>query len=110
MKLPNGDRAVVDLDKLADYCLNPEHGRGRHKARVFAAVLGLRKDDAGFLGQALREAARECEVAPTLEDDYGQRCMLDFDMAGPAGEGRVRSVWIVRRNENFPRFVTCYVL
>ncbi len=41
MKLPNSDRAVVDIAKLRDYCLNPAHPRGRHKARVFAAALGL---------------------------------------------------------------------
>jgi hypothetical protein len=40
MKLPNGDQAVVDIAKLRDYCLNKDHLRGRHKARVFAAVLG----------------------------------------------------------------------
>jgi len=87
MKLPSGGRAVVDLDKLADYCLNPEHARGRHKARVFAAVLGLRRGDAEFLSQALLEAARECQAAPTLEDDYGQRYVLHFKMTGPAGGG-----------------------
>ena len=25
MKLPNGERAVVDIVKLSDYCLNPDH-------------------------------------------------------------------------------------
>ncbi len=31
MKLPNAERAVVDLAKLRHYCLNPTHPRGRHK-------------------------------------------------------------------------------
>ncbi len=44
MKLPNGERAVVDIIKLQDYCLNPAHPRGQHKARVFAAALGLTPD------------------------------------------------------------------
>ena len=39
--LPNPDRAVVDLAKLRDYCLNPQHEEGKHKARVFASALGL---------------------------------------------------------------------
>jgi len=34
MKLPGGERANVDVAKLRDYCLNPTHPRGRHKARV----------------------------------------------------------------------------
>ncbi len=29
MKLPNADRAVVEIEKLRDYCLNPVHPRGR---------------------------------------------------------------------------------
>jgi len=40
MKLPNPERAIVDLKKLRDYCLSSEHPRGRHKARMFAAILG----------------------------------------------------------------------
>ena len=34
MKPPNGERAIVDIAKLTDYCLNPEHARGKHKARI----------------------------------------------------------------------------
>ena len=36
-KLPNADRAVVDLGKLRDYSLNPLHEVGKHKARVPSA-------------------------------------------------------------------------
>jgi hypothetical protein len=38
VKLPHVELAVVDIAKLRDYCLNADHLRGRHKARVFAAV------------------------------------------------------------------------
>ena len=41
MRLPNPSRAFVDASKLRDYCLNAQHPRGRHKARVFASALGL---------------------------------------------------------------------
>ena len=41
MKLPNADRAVVEMQKLVDYCLDPEHPRGKHKARVFLSSCGL---------------------------------------------------------------------
>jgi hypothetical protein len=36
MKLPNSEKAIVDIAKLRDYSLNPEHESGGHKARVFA--------------------------------------------------------------------------
>ena len=40
MRLPNGDRAVVDVRKVRDYCLSAEHPRGQHKARVFKRAWG----------------------------------------------------------------------
>ena len=44
-RLPRADRAVVPREKLEGYLLNPEHEIGRHKARVFAATLGIRRGD-----------------------------------------------------------------
>ena len=41
MLLPNAEKAVVDISKLRDYCLNPNHEVGKHKARVFSAALNL---------------------------------------------------------------------
>ena len=110
MKLPNGDRAVVDIEKLRDYCLNPHHPRGRHKARVFAAALGFTADHASDLAAGLLAAARDDEATPGEGDDFGQRYVLDFKMSGTHGEGLVRSIWIVRTDEDFPRLSTCYVL
>jgi hypothetical protein len=40
MKLPNSDKAIVPIEKLRDYSLNPSHSVGKHKARVFESVLG----------------------------------------------------------------------
>ncbi len=59
MKLPNGTNAVVDIVKLRDYCLNSGHPEGRHKARVFRATLGMKREDAEELRAALLAAARD---------------------------------------------------
>lgn len=48
MKLPAGDRAVVDLAKLSEYALSPNHEEGKHKARVFAAALGIGSEHASW--------------------------------------------------------------
>lgn len=63
MKLPNGERAVVDVRKLSDYCLNLASPRGRTKARVFESVLGLKRANAEALRRQLLRAAteEECE-------------------------------------------------
>jgi hypothetical protein len=65
MKLPNHDRAVADIDKLTNYNLNNEHPRGKHKAKVFAAALGLTQEDASELQSALLAAANSYEATAT---------------------------------------------
>jgi hypothetical protein len=110
MKLPNPDRAVIDLEKLVNYGLNPEHPRGKHKARVFAATLGLKQEDALELQRAIFAAAQTHEATLTERDKYGQRYVIDFTMTTVLGSALVRSAWIVLTAEDFPRLVTCYVL
>jgi hypothetical protein len=61
------------------------------RTRLLEAVL---REDAGFLGA----------------DDYGQRYALDFSIQGVGGVAMVRSLWIIRHGEDFPRFTSCYVL
>jgi hypothetical protein len=110
MKLPNAERAVVEIEKLWDYCLNPAHPRGRHKARVFLSSCGMTAEHADELRDALLNAALNLEAELGEEDDYGQRYVIDLEVTGPTGTAVVRSAWIVRRDEDFPRFVSCYVL
>jgi Domain of unknown function (DUF6883) len=110
MKLPGGKRAVVDIGKLRDYCLNEHHPRGRHKARVFASRLGITAADADWLRRALLKAAAENQAAAGDRDDYGQRYVLDSGLAGPAGRATMRSSWIVLNGEDFPRLISCYIL
>jgi hypothetical protein len=110
MKLPHAEHAFVDIAKLREYCLNPRHPRGRHKARVFAAALGFGAEDAGLFSSILLRAVLESSAVPTEKDEHGQRYIVDFPMAGPKGQALVRSSWIVLDGENFPRFLTCYVL
>lgn len=109
MKLPGGERAYVDMTKLRDYCLDPMHPRGRHKARAFAARLGLTSARAGALRDALLAAARENDAVAGEHDGFGRRFAVEFLMEGPKGPVNVRSAWIVRESEDFPRLTSCYV-
>ena|ERR1051325_9256807 len=110
MKLPNSDRAFVDIAKLRDYSLDLDHPEGKHKARVFAAALNLTRSDADWLLGELLRAARQMDCLPGRRTTHGQRYTLDFILAFEGRSARLRSVWNVRRNEDFPRLVTCYVL
>jgi hypothetical protein len=110
MLLPNGDKAVVELEKLRDYCLNPAHPVGKHKARVFASALDFTAADALTLRQLLLQAARTEKATDGLLDRFGQRYLIDFDAVHRGYAARVRSSWIILANEDFPRLVTCFVV
>lgn len=110
MKLPNGSCAVVDIEKLVDYCLNPAHPRGKHKARVFQSACGLQAEHAVELRRQLLDAAVEGDAVTRPALGFGDRYMVELEVAGPSGTAPVRSLWIVRQGEDFPRFVSAYVL
>jgi len=58
-----------------------------------------------LLAAALRE---ECLSGRRTE--YGQRYTVDFLAIRNEREARLRSAWIIRPIEEFPRLVSCYVL
>ncbi len=109
MKMPGGDAAIVDPGKLAGYCLNPEHPRGKHKARVFATALGFTAENADELRVALLKAATTADAQPAGSDRFGDRYVLEFEVRGPRGSGILKSTWIVRRGERAPRLTSCFV-
>lgn len=110
MKLPNPDRAIIDIHKLSDYCLNLEHPDGQHKARVFKSALGISLDNAEELRLALLQAIQVHDAIPDKRNQYGQKYIVDFTMNRAKQRAIIHSVWIVRYIEDFPRLVTCYVL
>jgi hypothetical protein len=110
MKLPGHERPIVDVTKLRGYSLSAAHPDGKHKARVFASVLGLAETDAEWLRERLLEAARQLECQLGRRTAHGQRYLIDFVLVRSSRSAKLRSVWIVRLGEDFPRLVTCYVL
>lgn len=110
MRLPNGNRAFVDIVKLSDYCLSPLHPLGRHKARVFDSALGLKSEHAEELRQVLLKEACEADATLGTRDYYGQRYTIDFELEAGDRVAVVRSAWITLADEDFPRFTSCYVL
>lgn len=110
MKLPNGAAAIVEISKLRDYCLDPFHPRGRHKARVFQSTLGISQADADWLRAALIEAAGEAVAVEGASDEYGDRYTIDFEISRGDRRAMIRSAWIVLQGQTFPRLTSCFVL
>lgn len=110
MKLPGGENAVVDIAKLRDYCLDPLHPRGKHKARVFSSALGLGRADAEFLQLELLHAAGQLDAIEGIVDEFGRRYTVDFELERHGLNALIRSAWIIQTGDTVPRLTTCFVI
>lgn len=110
MLLPYAENAVIDIRKLRDYCLNPDHPQGKHKARLFSSILGMTVENAQDLRQILLEAVKVHEVELGRCDNFGQRYTLDFTLEWQGKSTTLRSAWILEQDSNTPRLTTCYPL
>ena len=91
-------------------CLNPEHGDGKHKARLFSAALGMGIKDAEALRDALLQAVQTQEAQLGLYDVHGQRYTINFSLDWCDRQAIIRSGWIIDRGSEIPRLVTAYPL
>ena len=110
MTIPNLECAVVDIRKLRDYCLNPTHDEGKHKARLFAAALDMTRNDAKDLRDALLQAVKTHDAKLGRRDRYGQRYVVDFMLEWRGKRAMIRSGWIIEHGSNTPKLTSCYPL
>jgi len=108
MALPNAHRAIIDRSKLSGYVLSSSHPIGRFKARFFYG-LGYDPEDPDRLSDDLRFQHLVREAVERSTSKYGTRFEIRGPLTGPNGRrAEVVSVWFVRSEEDFPRFVTAY--
>ncbi len=110
MKIPNADLALVDIRKLSDYCLNPMHDEGKHKARLFTAALDMTADHAEELRSVLLQVVKTQDAKLGRRDEFGQRYTVDFPFDWRGKRAMIRSGWIVEHDSQIPRLTTCYPL
>jgi hypothetical protein len=108
--LPYHLSAELDSAKLRDYCLSPTHPRGRHKARVFAAVSGLSAEDSIWLQNAILSNLLRSEANLQRSDEFGERWQVDILITRQTWHAVVRTIWIVDHALASARFITCWVL
>lgn len=108
MRLPNADGAQVDVEKLNRYLLSQTHPIGRSKARFFRGV-GFDESNIETLERGLIGIAKTGEIAETETSLHGVKYILDGLITTPSGDRiKVRTVWIVDKGQDRPRFVTAY--
>jgi len=109
MRLSNSHKAVVDIEKLRNYSLNPNHPVGKHKARVFRAALGITEAHAGWLRERAMEAALSDYAELGAKSVFGDKYVIDSTIEFEGKSAVVRFTWIVEFGTDFPRLTSCYV-
>jgi hypothetical protein len=107
-KLPNGERAIIPMEKLVDYCLNPDHPRGKDKARVFASVLGITQNNASQLATLVQQAAVNGEVSKETTTAFGRYYRVDWTMPSQP-DVVLRTIWEIAVGEEIPRLVSAFL-
>jgi len=109
MKVPNADNAIIATEKLRDYLLNPEHRRGRSKAKKLLSM-GYQTD----LWQQLETDLRQqhlfsADIDTSDTNEYGIAYTIVAVLSGPNGDTALfRSVWQIDVGKDQPRLITMY--
>ncbi len=110
MRLPNAENAFIPDDKLYGYCLSEEHPYGKHKAFLFKTLLEISYENAEVLRNAILEAVLVHEAIHTKTISFGKLYTVDFPFERNNRSVVIRSGWIFRNEEDFPRLTTCFIL
>ena len=110
MKLPNREKAYIPSAKLHNYLLSNIHSVGKWKARFFRAH-GFDETNEDVLGQQLLNIIHSENVKDVVESPHGMKYIIDGRLEGPTGRLiEIRTVWIIDKDQDRPRFVTAYPL
>jgi hypothetical protein len=107
MRLPYAELAVLPFEKVTGYLLNDAHPEGRSKAAFFQRV-GFRTDEPHILRRALLDLAPVVDVEEIVFT-FGRKYIGVGIIRTPSGrEVAVVTVWVLRRGQPPPYFVTAY--
>lgn len=107
--LPNYENAVIPNDKIFGYCLNLNHERGRHKARVFKQVFGITANDGEILKKTILHGLKKNEVINKVENIFGTLFTIPMTITIFDKTASITTAWIIRTETNIPKLTTCFV-
>lgn len=108
MNLPGASDAWIPPEKLTRYLLCLTHPVGGPKAKFFRHY-GFHEMNVHLLEEQLLLIARSEQVVEVAESPYGTKYSVDGTVRTPTQQVlTVRSIWIVEKGRNAPRFVTAF--
>jgi hypothetical protein len=108
MKLPNGAQAEISMEKLIGYCLNPNHPKGKDKARVFKSALAITAENAERLYDLVKQAAIEGEVVQQSNTSFGKIFKVDWIIPGTENI-QLRTTWEIAAQSTYPRLISAFI-
>ncbi|HEY9828493.1 MAG TPA: hypothetical protein V6D19_23890 [Stenomitos sp.] len=106
MKIPNGDRAIIEPAKLTEYLLNTEHKRGGAKAKLLL-YFGYSSENWQQLESDIRKFHLDTDVNMIKETAYGVRYEITANLRTPTNRQLlVKTVWQIDTGTDFPRLIT----
>ncbi len=109
MKLLYGSQAIIPEGKLVDYCLNPLHPDGKHKARVFEKALGITQKNSVKLKQLVLQSAEFGEIIIEQENNFGKIYRVENEVEGLNQKEILCTLWIIRKGDNIPYLTSCFI-
>jgi hypothetical protein len=99
----------IPLDKLYEYCLNPEHPRGGYKAILFEQTLGISRKNADVLYELLQKVVKETDAQLVRSDKFGDYFRIDYELDGIRGKETLRSTWMIPKGSQRARLISCFI-
>jgi len=108
MFLPNADKAIISERKILEYLLSTTHPSGKSKAGFFFTI-GFSLIDYFIVLEQLKSIPVNNPVKSFEENNYGIKYIIDGELQGKNSKRyNIRTVWIIEKNENYPKFVTAF--
>jgi hypothetical protein len=110
MKLTNKEKAYVAISKFLEYLLSETHPIGKTKSKYLRSA-GFNETNVSLLKQGLMNIAQSEDIIEVISSQHGVKYIIDGSIKTPAGNFiKMRTVWIIDKEQKSPRFVTAYPL
>jgi hypothetical protein len=108
VKLPNGDKVEIPIQKLVGYCLNLNHSSGKHKAKVFDSALGITADNFEVLYELIQKAALEGEIIQENTTEFDRQFKVDWIIL-ETNNIKLRTIWEISNINCNPRLISAFI-